>query len=87
MSHTFEGPSKKTRFHYNSDLSGDVSIHVDDENGLRALNVPGEDLLAFVADYVRGRKISALEDAEWHEVFGIENELSGRKDGGEAGWD
>lgn len=84
MSHAYKGPSGKTRFHHNSDLSGNVAIHVDDENGLRAINVPGVDLLAFVAEYVRGRKISEVESAEWHAVLGISEEWAGRTDEGGA---
>ena len=52
-----------TRFHYNSDLSGDVYVVNQGARGKEDAQIPGEALLAFAAHYVRGRRISALEDA------------------------
>ena len=63
MNH-FEGPDG-THFHSNSDLSGDVIIS---ENGVQ-YRVPGRDLLAFVANYVRDERIAALEHASDEEIL------------------
>ena len=67
MSHTFDG--KHTRFHYNSDLSGEVEIVKKDSTPRRRLHVHGEDLLAFVAEYVRGKAISRIEDMSVEELL------------------
>lgn len=56
-----------TGFLSNSDLSGDVEICVGEET----LNVPGEALIAFVADYVRREKIAKLEQADDAELLGL----------------
>ena len=52
-----------TRFHYNSDLSGEVRIVSQGAGGHEDAQIPGDALLAFTAHYVRNRRISALEDA------------------------
>lgn len=56
-------------FLYNSDLSGDVEIRVNDG---RPFKVPGDALLQFVAGYVNGRKIATLEQQEWYVTLGID---------------
>ena len=63
----------KVTFNYNSDLSGDIII----STALRynELQVPGEALLAFVAEYVRRQRIGALEDASASEILGVHNDL------------
>ena len=55
--HTFVG--KKTRIHYNSDMSGDCIIM--NEETKESVKVSCEDILDFVADYVRFQKIYKLE--------------------------
>lgn len=62
--HSFYVPdnaSPDTTFHYNSDLSGDVKISRRDGG---ELDVPGEALIAFIANYVQREKISQIEDEE-----------------------
>lgn len=66
--HTFHG--KKTRIHYNSDMSGNIIIqHKDYE---LELSVLGEDILDFVAEYVRSQKISKLEQMDSKKLLGLE---------------
>jgi hypothetical protein len=54
-------------FNHNSDLSGDVTIR---QAGF-AFSVPGEALLAFIAEHVRLERITALEQMSTHQVLGI----------------
>lgn len=54
---TFEGAS--TTFNSNTDLSGDVVIR-DNRTG-QVIEITGSDLLAFIVNYVRDRKIDAFE--------------------------
>ena len=66
--HTFNG--KKTRIHYNSDMSGNIIIqHKYYE---LELSILGEDILDFVAEYVRSQKISKLEQMDSKEILGLE---------------
>ena len=71
--HHFSGT--KTVFNFNSDLSGDVLIHnPDTELGWdeqTELAIPGEDLLAFIANFVRNARISQLEQCSDSEILGI----------------
>ena len=55
--HTFKG--KNCVIHYNSDMSGDVTITKDGK-----LDVFGEDLLRFVSSYIVSEKIAELELAD-----------------------
>lgn len=55
--HTFEG--KSCRIHHNSDMSGEV--HISDKNSDKELVVEVQDILDFVADYIRTKKIGMLE--------------------------
>lgn len=64
--HTFKGPSGTT-FNYHSDMSGDV--YVDTAEG--HLKVPGRDLLALVAEYVRLERITVIESMEADELLGV----------------
>jgi len=73
--HTFK--SGEFIFNFNSDLSGDVNIRqiIDDPkhdgHGLvmGKMDVSGSALLAFVASYVRERRVSNLEN-----MLGIETD-------------
>src|SRR3989338_8314064 len=58
---------------HNSDLSGLVIITCVDSVGEKAgeIKVPGEALVEFVAEYVRGVRISALEQVSTAEVLGL----------------
>jgi hypothetical protein len=58
----------ETVFNYNADLSGKVRIKVSDGEIL----VPGEDLLEFIAQYVRSQKIALIEKQSGREVLGLE---------------
>ncbi len=58
--------ARGTTFHYNSDLSGDVIIV---SPGYMDTTVPAICLLEFVADYVRGEKIAALEQATTRQIL------------------
>jgi len=66
--HTFEG--NKTRIHYNSDMSGDCIIFNKEDK--QEIRVSCEDILDFVANYVRIQKISKLEQMETKDVLGIQ---------------
>lgn len=61
-----------TTFGGNADLSGDISI-ADGRTGTSVI-VPGEDLLAFVAQFVRSSRIAAAESggADWDEIGRLE---------------
>ena len=50
-------------------MSGDCEI-VEKESG-RSMKVPCEDILDFVADYVRSEKIGKLEQMNNKDVLGI----------------
>lgn len=67
--HTFTG--EKATFHFSSDMSGDVQIVIRRGQDFDSLHVPGVDLIAFVAEYVRSQMISAVEQMSVHEVLGI----------------
>lgn len=64
-----------TTFHFNADMSGDVLMRrlslTDSGVERRELEVPANDLLRFVAEFVRREKIAALERAPWWEVLGL----------------
>ncbi len=59
-----------TMFIFHSDLSGDVIIR---DAEARELSVPGGDLMSFVADYVRRRRIAELEDAAALDILGFKS--------------
>jgi hypothetical protein len=64
--HTFKtgDAPHETAFHFNSDLSGDVSIRRSlGEIVSKELTIPAEHLLAFVAEFIRREKIARLEEA------------------------
>ncbi len=62
-------PASPTRFHYNSDLSGDVIATVPasmvepvpGEPGMTRVRVPGRNLEGFILEITRDRMISRLE--------------------------
>jgi hypothetical protein len=64
MSHTYKAP-KGTVFWFNPDFSGDVTILNDNckEERINQISIPGQDILAFVAEeYIRPNRIAVLED-------------------------
>jgi hypothetical protein len=73
LSHTFVAKGG-TRFIYNGDLSGNVTIYavigVESRNG-REVSVPGLDLLEFVGEFVRDRQIARVESMSAFDVLGL----------------
>ena len=74
MSHSWEGPNG-TKIMYNPDLS-EVIVRVpyeaiEKDAWGRTVRIDGPDLLAFVADYVRRERVSALEDMDAEEILGV----------------
>lgn len=71
MSHTTvvntDFDEQETVFIHNGGYDGDVEI----VRGENRLSVPFDALKQFVADYVRAKKISDLEDAIPETVFGL----------------
>lgn len=65
--HTFNG--SKARIHFNSDMNGDCEI-IEKESGT-SIKIPCEDILDFVADYVRSQRISSLEQMSNKDILGI----------------
>lgn len=69
--HTFKGD--EAIFIYNSDLSGDVEITMRPGKLNQArLNVPGSDLLSFVANYLRHKMIDRIEGMSDEEILEVE---------------
>lgn len=66
MSHTFTG-DEGTIFHYNSDLSGDVTVYVPwrEGNVTAKMQLPAKDILQFVAEQLRDRQIERTESSDW----------------------
>lgn len=66
---TFVG--KSCRIHHNSDLSGKAIITIPSHGTSKTIEVLAEDLLDFIAEFVRGERISKLEQASTKEILGI----------------
>lgn len=58
-----------TEFIHNGDFKGDVEIWAEGNPG--PLKVPFEDLMAFVAERIRARKIEQLEVANINSILGL----------------
>lgn len=67
--HTFN--EKETIIHYDSDVATEKVIIRNKHYDLE-LSVSGEDIIDFVAEYVRSQKISKLEQMNSKEVLGLE---------------
>lgn len=65
--HTFTG--NKILIHYNSDMSGDCFIL--DKKTKQKMEIPCEDILDFVADFIRNQRIDKLEQMETKDILGI----------------
>lgn len=65
--HTFEGRS--CIIHFNSDISGD--IHIVEKDSDKEIKVEGQDILDFVANYVRSEKISKLEQIGTDDILEV----------------
>lgn len=61
---------KKTTIHYNSDMSGNCIIFNNETE--QEVEVPCEDILDFVANYVRSQKIGKLEQIDSKKILGLE---------------
>lgn len=67
FSEATDDADEHTVFNFNSDMSGNVIIaHRGQE-----IEVPGEHLLQFVANYIRQERIASLEQANDRQIFGI----------------
>lgn len=66
--HSFHG--KSVNIHYDSDILSGECIVVNKENG-EEIRVSGSDLLDFVAEYVKCKRISELENANTIQILGI----------------
>lgn len=64
---TFEG--KSCKIHFNSDMSGDIVIH--DTSETATVIIEGQDILNFVASYIRNEKISKLENMSTNELLDL----------------
>lgn len=65
--HTFEG--KSCRIHHNSDMSGEV--HICDKNSDKELVIDAQDILDFVADYIRSQRIGMLEQMSTENILDL----------------
>lgn len=65
--HTFNGNS--CNIHYNGDFSGEAIIYHKNNN--TEVRVDTQDLIDFVEEYVRSKRISRLENMNTNEVLGI----------------
>ena len=63
--HTFVGKNR-TRIHYNSDMSGECIICNKNEE---SVEVSCEDIIDFIAEYIRGQKIRELEQMDSKDVL------------------
>lgn len=66
--HSFNG--KSCNIHYNSDFSGEAIIY--NKNDHTEIRVDSQDLINFVAEYVRSKKVSQLENMNSDEILGVE---------------
>lgn len=65
--HTFEG--KSCRIHHNSDMSGEV--YICDKNSDKELVIDAQDILDFVADYIRSQRIGMLEQMSTENILDL----------------
>ena len=65
--HTFEGKSVKIQ--HNGGFDGKAIIVQKTDQGVKTVEANCEDLIAFVAEYVRQEKISRLENAAAGEIL------------------
>jgi hypothetical protein len=69
LAHTFKG--KEVAIIHNGDFSGDVSIvkELPGQKHAMEMKLPFEDLLDFVAEYVRGEAIEKLEGMDSRDLL------------------
>ncbi len=56
------------KFWYNSDFAGEVIIKPDPDDD-HEFRVSGKAILEFVAEYVRDKRQSELEDIDWRKLL------------------
>lgn len=65
--HTFNG--KSCNIHYNSDFSGEAIIYNKNDN--TEMRVELDDLINFVAEYVRSKRVNQLENMNSDDILGV----------------
>ena len=65
--HTFNG--KSCNIHYNSDFSGEAIIYSKNDN--TEMRVELDDLINFVAEYVRSKRVNQLENMNSDDILGV----------------
>lgn len=63
---TFNGSN--CHIHYNSDLSGEVIIISENED---TVAIHGEDMLDFIAEFIRQKKLSKIEEMSNDELLSL----------------
>lgn len=66
--HTFNGGS--CIIHYDGDFSGEAIIC--NKNNNTEVRVDTQDLIDFIAEYVRNKKVGRLENMNSDEILGVE---------------
>ncbi len=66
--HTFDGETIK--IHHDYDIKGGNCIIIEKESG-NEIRCNGDDLLDFIALYIKNKKISKLEMANTDDIFNI----------------
>jgi len=62
-----------TKFHFNRDLSGKVTVLYLKDQKYESVELDGIDLLEFAANYVRLEKIDALYSMSTEQLFGLKD--------------
>lgn len=65
--HSFNG--KSCAIHYNGDFSGEVIICNKNDN--TEMRVESDDLINFVAEYVRSKRVRRLENMDSDDILGV----------------
>ena len=65
--HSFSG--KSCTIHYDSDFSGKAIIY--NKNDHTETHIDSQDLIDFVAEYVRSKKVNQLENMDSDEILGV----------------
>ena len=66
--HTFNGDS--CNIHYNSDFSGEAIIY--NKNDHTEIRVDSQDLINFVSEYVRSKKVSQLDNMNSDDILRVD---------------
>jgi hypothetical protein len=71
MSHSYHHEESDTRFNYNSDMSGDVTIGTGTGDTHQCITLRGDALIAFIAQWVRFRRVCEAEKMTDREALGV----------------